>query len=231
MSYQHHWYSDHCPILSLPVGKVVCVGRNYVAHAKELGNPVPDAPVLFMKPSTSIQFIDDTFCLCERQEAYHYETEIAVLIGQSLTNASPTQVQNAVVGIGLALDLTLRATQNQLKSAQQPWERAKGFDGACPITPFLAASQFSDWENITFQLAINEKPVQDGNSADMLFPIATLLGEISQNFTLLPGDVVLTGTPAGVGELHDQDKLRLSLGDKLTVTTRCCIGAQENSNV
>lgn len=210
MSYQHR-FADGSPV-DLPVGKVVCVGRNYAEHAKELNNPVPTEPLLFIKPSTSIVALGEPIPLVPSRGPVHYETEIALLIGSPLTGAvNETQAKNAIAGVGLALDLTLRELQDQLKAKGHPWERAKAFDGACPLSEFVPAALTPALDDIGMQLKINAEVRQLGNSSQMITPIITLLQQIAAVFTLLPGDVVITGTPAGVGKLQAGDFLNLSI--------------------
>lgn len=215
--YQHHW-KDATPV-HLPLGKIVCVGRNYAEHAKELNNPVPEEPLLFIKPATSAVHVTRPLELPDSQGQVHFETELAVLIGKPLTNASASEAQAAILGYGLALDLTLRDLQSRLKDEGHPWERAKAFDGACPLSPFIAAERFSN-DQITFSLDLNEQRQQSGDTRDMIFPIIPLLAHISRHFTLLPGDVVLTGTPKGVGPLQSGQTLTLNLEDQLSVSTK-----------
>ena len=210
MAYQHQ-YSDGTPF-NLPLGKVVCVGRNYAEHARELNNPVPSEPLLFLKPATSVVTLNDAIQLPRGRGAVHYETEIALLIGAPLSGVvSVDEASAAIVGIGLALDLTLRELQDQLKSNGHPWERAKAFDGACPLSAFVPPKQAPALNALPLQLHINGELRQDGNSAEMITPILALLQHIAGVFTLLPGDVVLTGTPAGVGILKAGDQLQLSI--------------------
>ena len=217
MSYQHRFIDDRpC---QLPVGKVVCVGRNYSAHAQELNNPIPANPLLFIKPATSLVALTPGFAIPQHQGSVHHELEVALLIGTQLTHATSAQAIPAIAGISLALDLTLRDLQDKLKANGHPWEQAKAFDGACPIGPFLAPTQWQELHNMPFQLIKNGHITQQGNTRDMLFPIAELLAIMSQSFTLLPGDVVLTGTPAGVGPLHSGDSLHCTLATSLTLTT------------
>lgn len=194
-----------------PVSKVVCVGRNYVDHAKELNNPVPVSPLLFMKPSTSLTALSPKFVLPDSEQEYHYELEVAVLINKKLKSVPQNEVHHAIAGVGLALDLTLRALQTELKSQGQPWEKAKAFDGACPISEFIPIAQVNDIDDIEFSLEKNGKLVQSGNTGDMLFSISYLVATISSCFTLLPGDIILTGTPKGVGKISSLDCLRLKL--------------------
>ncbi|AOY87000.1 isomerase/hydrolase [Marinobacter salinus] len=215
--YQHHW-KDGTPV-HLPLGKIVCIGRNYAEHALELNNPVPDEPLLFIKPATAAVHITRPIDLPRDQGSVHFETELAVLIGRPLTHASASEAEAAILGYGLALDLTLRDVQSELKKKGQPWERAKAFDGACPLSPFVAAEKLGR-DNIHFNLDIDGHRQQTGNTRDMLNPIVPLIAHISSHFTLLPGDVILTGTPKGVGPLQPGQTLSLELEDLLVVGTK-----------
>ena len=214
--YQHHW-KDGTPV-HLPLGKIVCIGRNYAEHARELNNPVPDEPLLFIKPSTAAVHITRPLDFPRDQGDVHFETELAVLIGRPLTNASATTAEAAILGYGLALDLTLRDVQSKLKEKGQPWERAKAFDGACPLSPFVGVDKVRR-EHLTFTLDIDGQRQQTGDTREMLNPIVPLIAHISSQFTLLPGDVVLTGTPKGVGPLAPGQTLSLELDDVLFVET------------
>ncbi|GLR64884.1 fumarylacetoacetate hydrolase family protein [Marinospirillum insulare] len=205
---------------TLPLGKIVCVGRNYAEHAAELNNPIPEQPLLFIKPATSAVAIQETLHLPEGLGDVHYETEIALLMGSPLTKAQPAEALDAVVGVGLALDLTLRDLQTELKKLGHPWERAKAWDGACPLSSFVPATEVKDWQELELSLAINGTEKQRGKAKQMLTPIAELLSHISQTFTLMPGDVVITGTPAGVGKLAAGDRLELQLTNLLQVKTQ-----------
>lgn len=198
--------------IDLPAGKVVCVGRNYAAHAKELGNTVPDAPMLFIKPATALVALDRSLGLPGFSVDVHHEVELAVLIGRVLRDTDAATVVPAVAGLGVALDLTARDVQAELKKKGHPWEIAKGFDGACPISPFAPPESFADWQDISLSLTINGEVRQNGNTRDMVFGIADLVAYMSRYFTLLPGDLVLTGTPSGVGPLGAGDAIVLGLG-------------------
>ncbi|MFC7090291.1 fumarylacetoacetate hydrolase family protein [Halomonas salifodinae] len=205
---------------SQALGKIVCVGRNYVDHAKELDNPVPSEPLLFMKPATSAVALDEPIDAPFSRGEVHFETELALLIGETLSDATAAEAERGVVGIGLALDLTLRDVQSRLKEKGHPWEVAKAFDGACPLSNFLRLERVPNWSALTFSLDIDGERRQYGEGADMIFPVATLLAEISRHFTLEPGDVVITGTPAGVGELPRGSELHFTLTGGLEVVTR-----------
>ncbi len=209
--YQHQTLNGDT--IALPVGKVVCVGRNYAEHAKELNNPIPDQPLLFIKPNTCLQHIAGTLCLHAARGVHHYETELALLVGETIT-AKTVDPISCIQGVGLALDLTLRELQAELKQKGHPWERAKAFDGACPISGFVEIPKI-DLAQLSFSLKLNQQLVQQGDTTQMLFGIKQLLNAISADFTLMPGDIVLTGTPKGVGQLQDQDKIELSLHNSL----------------
>ena len=207
MSYVHH--DIQAKTISLPIGKVVCVGRNYAAHAREFNNPVPTQPLFFMKPATALV----PFGPCLRTpQGVHFETEIACLIAVRLSVVSPEEAWPAISHLGIALDLTLREVQSELKAKGHPWERAKAFDGSCPMSGFIPCQQLPT-SQLTFGLDIDGEPRQRGDSDDMLTPIASLIAEMSQHFTLMPGDIVLTGTPAGVGPLLPGHRLRAFLED------------------
>jgi len=216
--YRHHWI-DGSPI-ELPVGKAVCVGRNYAEHARELGHEVPDEPVLFMKPASAIVGLDEPLHLPEGQGAVHHEVEMAVLMGERLRRADAEQARYAIHGYGLALDLTLRELQNRLKEQGQPWERAKAFDGALPLSGFVEARGISVKQNLRVALDVNGEARQYGHTGQMLMPTFELISHISRWFTLEPGDVVLTGTPSGVAALAAGDQLRMHLGNLLSVSAR-----------
>jgi len=209
MKYQHT-FLDGTPC-NLPVGKVVCVGRNYAAHARELGNAVPETPILFLKPSTALVPLSPSFAIPQGRGECHHETEITLLIGKLLRNASADECRAAIAGVTLGLDLTLRDVQNVLKKNGHPWEVAKAFDGAAPLAPFMASAAFGDLTATGFSLTVNGAVCQEGNTTDMITPVLALLQYISTIFTLEPGDVVMTGTPEGVAALQPGDDLILRL--------------------
>ena len=220
MNYRHR---VNGAVLDLPVGKAVCVGRNYAAHAKELNNPIPTEPVLFIKPNTAFVALGEQLSIPTQLGECHIETEICILIGDKITRGcDEAQAEAAIGGVGVALDLTLRGLQQQLKDKSLPWEKAKAFDGACPISEFVSLDKVADLQQLGIQLRHNSHMQQNGNSADMLTPVVPLLLYISQFFTLIPGDVVLTGTPAGVGPLAVGDQLEISLVDHVYCQTQVC---------
>ncbi|HRD66944.1 MAG TPA: fumarylacetoacetate hydrolase family protein [Candidatus Competibacter sp.] len=212
MAYQHR-YLDGSP-LDLPVGKVVCIGRNYLEHIRELNNAVPETPILFMKPSTSLVALDEPIRLPSGRGECHHEVELAVLVGRELRNAGVETARQAVAGYGVALDLTLRDLQNELKKKGHPWETAKAFDGSCPLSPFLKPEALPAPQATDLALQVNGEFRQQGNTQQMMVGIFELMAYISTHFTLQPGDVVLTGTPAGVGPLQSGDELILGLAGR-----------------
>ncbi len=198
--------------MSLSPSKIVCVGRSYAAHAAELGNAIPDQPVLFLKPPSSLTPLADGIAWNQALGSCHYECELCLRIDQSLSQVSNAAQALAAIGaVTLGLDLTLRDLQDQLKAKGQPWERAKAFDGACLLGDWVDATEIKAWDQVQYQLEINEQVRQVGDTSLLIFSIAELLLDISQSFSLQPGDVVMTGTPAGVGALQANDQLKMTL--------------------
>lgn len=195
--------------------KIVCVGRSYAAHAKELGNAVPDQPVLFIKPPSSLLDFAEGIHWDRSLGSCHYECELSLRLDQPLKQETDPQRALAAIGaVTLGLDLTLRDLQDQLKAKGHPWERAKAFDGACMLGHWVEVSEIADWQQVEYRLEINNELRQHGDTALLLFSVAELLMQISQVFTLEAGDVVMTGTPAGVAALNSNDQLRMTLKGK-----------------
>jgi 2-keto-4-pentenoate hydratase/2-oxohepta-3-ene-1,7-dioic acid hydratase in catechol pathway len=214
----YHRSIENNPI-DLPVGKVVCVGANYHDHIKEMQSVVNDEAVLFMKPTTALASLQyDVLIPCDQGEC-HNEAELVFLISEKLTKVDEETALNAISGVAIGLDLTLRDVQKQLKALGRPWERAKAFDGAAVVSPFISAEKFNNLQDIHFSLSVNCELRQQGHSKMMIRTVAQLVSLISQQFTLLPGDVVFTGTPAGVAALQNHDELTLTL-ENTTFTTR-----------
>ncbi len=214
--YQHQdWYGNY---LNLPVGKVICVGKNYANHIKEMSSYTPKQPLLFMKPESALCHLNHPLDIPVGLGDVNHEIELAVLIGSPLKRANEEYVAKAITGYGIALDLTLRDLQNELKKNSEPWEKAKAFDNACPVSGFISADEFQNPQNAVLKLIINGEIRQYGNTQQMITPIIPLISYMSKFFTLCKGDIILTGTPAGVGSIHTGDKLCLSLNDKSIVT-------------
>ncbi|MBH0085035.1 fumarylacetoacetate hydrolase family protein [Psychrobacter sp. SCQQ22] len=200
--------------LRAPIGKVVCVGRNYAEHARELGNEIPKSPILFMKPASSV--VSTRNAIVRPDSAVygdtHYEAELCIQLSADLSTATAEQAKQAIGGVTLGLDLTLRDLQSKLKEKGHPWERAKCFDGSCVLADWVDPQAFGDFSQVNYQLIINDELKQDGDSALMLFSVYELLAEISHAFSLQAGDVIMTGTPSGVGILQAGDQVKLKLG-------------------
>lgn len=209
MSYSHTFVSGEQ--VDLPVGKVFCVGQNYQDHIKEMGSVTNEQAVIFMKPNTAICTLTQPLVIPKERGECHNEVELSVLIDRPLKNATAQQAMQAICGIGIGLDLTLRDVQKELKRLGRPWERAKSFDASSPLSRFVPTAEFSDIQDLSFSLEVNNTLRQQGNSQYMVRDIVPLICEISEDFTLLPGDVVLTGTPAGVAPLIAGDSLLLTL--------------------
>jgi 5-carboxymethyl-2-hydroxymuconate isomerase len=195
-----------------PIGKIVCLARNYAEHARELGNETPAAPVLFIKPASSVIGDGEAVRIPAYSQECHYEVELAVLIGTQARDVTVDRAMEYVVGYGVAIDMTLRDVQNGLKAKGLPWEIAKGFDTACPLSDFVPAAAVVDPHNVNLKLAVNGDIRQNGTSADMINRIPQIIAHVSAIFTLEPGDVILTGTPAGVGRVQAGDVMSAEIG-------------------
>lgn len=198
---------------SFPIGKIICIGRNYAEHIRELGNEIPDRPVLFMKPASSIIGEDESIIIPSYSRDCHHEVELAILIGRTIKGISATEALSAVAGYGVAIDLTLRDVQSELKGKGLPWEIAKAFDTACPLSGFVPAETVRDPQNLAISLRVNGEVRQDASTALMLRPIPQLIEEISAIFTLEAGDIILTGTPAGVSRLLSGDRVTAEISE------------------
>lgn len=189
--------------------KIICIGRNYAEHAKELGNAVPQRPVIFLKPDTAVLKGND-FYLPEFSQDIHHEVEVLAKISKGGKYIQPENAHKHYEQIGLGIDFTARDLQSQLKAEGLPWEIAKGFDGAAVVSDFFPKTDY-DLKNLEFSLQKNGAVVQHGNTAQMLFGIDAMLAYVSQFFTLRVGDILFTGTPAGVGAVHTGDVLEGNL--------------------
>ncbi len=187
--------------------KIICVGRNYAAHIAELENEKPEHPILFLKPDTSIVLKKQPFFIPDFSSDVHHEVEILVKIKKIGKHIDRKFASKYYDEIGLGIDFTARDLQQQLKEKGLPWEKAKAFDGAAVVGNFLQKSTFNSVDNINFSLKKNEKVVQEGNTALMLWKIDELIEYISKYFTLKIGDIIFTGTPAGVAKVAPNDTL------------------------
>jgi 2-keto-4-pentenoate hydratase/2-oxohepta-3-ene-1,7-dioic acid hydratase in catechol pathway len=198
--------------------KVVAFGRNYAEHAKELGNEVPAIPIVFLKPSTAVVGPDAEVAYPALTSDLHYEGELAVVIGRRCTAVSPGDAASYVFGYTVANDLTMR----DIQKSEGQWTRGKGFDGSCPLGPWVETE--IDPSALSLRSSVNGELRQDGTTADMLRDVGECVSWISQAMTLLPGDVVLTGTPAGVGSLQRGDDVSVTIEGIGTLRTRIIPG-------
>jgi acylpyruvate hydrolase len=188
--------------------KIICIGRNYVAHAHELNNEVPDEPVFFMKPDSSLLRNNDPFFIPGWTSDVHHEIELVLRVSRLGKGIEKRFAHRYYDQIGLGIDFTARDVQNQLKAKGLPWEKAKAFDRAAVIGgSFLTKDQFPDLQNIQFRLDINGTTVQQGNSGLMIFDFDDIIAHLSNYVTLKIGDLIYTGTPAGVGPVRAGDRL------------------------
>ncbi|MGY5850222.1 fumarylacetoacetate hydrolase family protein [Salegentibacter sp. F14] len=188
--------------------KIICIGRNYTQHIAELENEKPQEPVIFLKPDTAILLKKQPFFIPDFSKDVHYEVEVLVKIKRVGKYIQPKFAHKYYDEIGLGIDFTARDLQKKLKEKGLPWEKAKAFDGAAVIgEKWISKKSFSDINNINFSLWKNEESVQQGNTAHMLWKIDELIAYVSEFFTLKIGDVIFTGTPAGVGKVQPNDRL------------------------
>ncbi|ABQ07985.1 fumarylacetoacetate hydrolase family protein [Flavobacterium johnsoniae] len=194
--------------------KIICIGRNYTNHIEELKNERPDEPVVFMKPDSAVLLKQHPFVIPEFSEEVHHELEIIVKINKVGKYIEPKFANKYYDDISVGIDFTARDLQDKLKAKGLPWEKAKAFDGSAVIGDFLPKSDFVSLENLTFELKKNSEIVQKGNTSLMLWKIDELISYVSQFFTLKIGDIIFTGTPAGVGPVKPNDVLEGFLEDK-----------------
>ncbi|ANB12145.1 Fmp41p [Sugiyamaella lignohabitans] len=193
--------------------KILCIGRNYVDHIKELGNSAPSQPFFFLKPTSSVLLPGQGPILRPKGTKLHYELELAVVLNKTLKNINPEtfgekEAIDAIEGYALALDLTARNVQDEAKKKGLPWSIAKGFDTFCPLTPLIPKSQIPDPHNAHLKLLVNGEVRQSDSTNLMLFRIPRILSAVSSVMTLEAGDIILTGTPKGVGSIVPGDNIR-----------------------
>ena len=200
----------------LPRSKVVAIGRNYAAHAAELGNDVPSEPLMFLKPNTSVVGPGDPIFYPPQTRDLHFEGELAVVIGRICRDVPPEQATDVIHGYTIANDVTAR----DLQRSDGQWTRAKGFDSFCPLGPWIETDldphDFSQGRSI--QTHLNGDLKQDGSTRDLIFDIPALIAHVTSVMTLLPGDVILTGTPEGVGPMQVGDEVEVSIAGLGTLT-------------
>lgn len=196
--------------------KIICIARNFLDHAKELGNAVPSEPVFFLKPTTAyLQPGAGAIKIPPGCSNLHFEVELGVVIGKRGSNIPESTAYDFIGGYTLALDMTARDLQEKAKKKGHPWSIAKGFDTSCPVGHFIAKDAIKDPSDVRLWLRVNEESQfrQDGNTKDMIFKIPKMISYISSFMTLEEGDLILTGTPAGVGPVRSGDLITAGLAD------------------
>ena len=192
--------------------KIICIGRNYADHAKELNNPLPKAPVFFLKPDTAILRDGAPFFIPEFSNDIHHEIELVLRISKAGKHIDEAFADRYFDQIGLGIDFTARDLQQQCKEKGLPWEIAKGFDGSAPLGKFVDKASLGNLNNLNFQLKVNGEVRQHGNSCDQIFNFNKVIAYVSQFITLKSGDLIFTGTPAGVAAVKPGDFLQGYLG-------------------
>jgi acylpyruvate hydrolase len=194
--------------------KIIAIGRNYAAHAKELNNPVPGKPVIFLKPATAVLKDNKPFYIPDFSQNIHFELEVVLKISKEGKHIAEKFASKYYEEIGLGIDFTARDIQNEHKEKGLPWELAKAFDNSAAVSNFLPKEEFSDLKNLDFELKINDQVRQQGNTSLMLFSYDYIISFVSQYFTLKKGDLIFTGTPEGVGQVHPTDRLQATLSGR-----------------
>jgi len=189
------------------VGKIVCVGRNYAAHAAELGNELPEFPLIFLKPSSALIFSGNSVLYPDYSNELHYEAELVLLIKNKIKNGNDKESAEAIGAYAVGLDMTLRDVQNELKKRGYPWTLAKCFDTSAVVSDFISSTEYSLTFNEKIKLFQNNQLKQNDKLTNMIFKPHQIVKYISSKMTLEPGDLVFTGTPAGVGKTKPGDKL------------------------
>jgi 2-keto-4-pentenoate hydratase/2-oxohepta-3-ene-1,7-dioic acid hydratase in catechol pathway len=194
--------------------KIICIGRNYAEHAKELGNDIPDEPVIFMKPKSALLQSHTPFYYPEFSNELHYECELVLRVCKNGKYIQERHAGNYYNGITVGIDFTARDLQDELKKKGLPWEKAKAFDNSAAVGKFIDITSAIDKKNINFSLYNNKELVQKGNSSQMIFSFDSIVSHISNYFSLNIGDLIFTGTPAGVGECVVGDQLEAFFEDQ-----------------
>ncbi len=193
--------------------KIICVGLNYRKHAAELGDAIPEEPVIFLKSDNALLINNKPFFYPEFSKEIHYETELVLKVSRLGRHIAPEFAHRYYNEVTVGIDFTARDLQRKHRAASLPWTLSKSFDNAAPIGKFVDKTVFKNLDSLQFSLRINDKLVQQGNSNDMIFSIDTLVSYISNFFTLKIGDLIFTGTPVGVGEVYINDYMQASIED------------------
>ena len=194
--------------------KIICVGRNYNEHIEELNNNFPNEILFFLKPETAIPIKNQPFFIPDFSNEIHHEIELIIKINKTGKHIDELYAPNYYNEISLGIDFTARDVQKKLKINQEPWEKAKAFDGSAAVGDFVNKSEFKDIQNINFKLLVNNQIKQSGNTKNMIFSINKIISYISKYITLKKGDLIFTGTPSGVDKIYKNDILQGFIGEK-----------------
>lgn len=208
--------------------KIICVGRNYADHAKELNNAVPTEPVLFLKPPSAYVREGSPIVVPPHCSVLHHEVELGVVVGTGGSAIPESAAMEHVAGYALCLDMTARDVQDQCKAKGLPWTRAKAFDTSCPVSDFIPKERLPEPGDVQLWLTVNGQPRQSGSTADMIFSVPFLISYISDFITLEEGDLILTGTPRGVSAVQEGDELRAGIRDVISMTFTVHAANQKN---
>lgn len=202
----------------IPIQKIVCVGRNYVEHIHELGNEIPEKPVVFLKPASAVIYSGETILYPAFSNDMHHEVELVLLIGKTIKNANQQTSEDAILACGVGLDMTLRDVQSELKKKGHPWTISKCFDTSAVISDFIFKSEYQLSLNEEIYLKVNGEYKQKDPLAKMMFKPAELVEYVSSLMTLEEGDLIFTGTPKGVGKVNKGDKLEAGIEGLVTLS-------------
>ncbi len=202
----------------VPVGKILCLGRNYAEHAKEMKSEIPTTPVVFLKPSTALINNGEPIVLPRISNDVHQEVELVVVIGNNGKNISSTNALDHVLGYGIGLDMTLRDVQGEAKKKGLPWSVAKGFDTSAPVSEIIARDKIANIQDVVIRCSVNGALRQQTSTSKMIFSVAKIIEYVSTIFTLERGDVIFTGTPEGVGQVKSGDVIEAELQGYIKIT-------------
>lgn len=202
----------------IPIGKIVCVGRNYVEHIQELGNKIPEKPVVFLKPVSAVIYSGGTIKYPDFSQDMHHEVELVLLIGKTIKNADLKTAEDSILAYGVGLDMTLRDVQNELKKRGHPWTMAKCFDTSAVLSEFILKTDYKITLNEKIYLKANGEIRQKDPLAKMMFKPAELVQYVSSLMTIEEGDLIFTGTPKGVGKVNKGDSLEAGIDEILSLS-------------
>lgn len=202
----------------ISVGKILCLGKNYAEHVKEMNSDIPTTPVIFMKPSTALIENGQDICIPGISHNLHHEVELVAAIGKEGKNISAQKAYEYILGYAIGLDMTLRDIQHEAKDKGLPWTVAKGFDTSAPLSAIIPKAQIPDPQNLTILCKVNGATKQHGSTGNMIFSLPKIIEYISTLFTLEPGDLIFTGTPEGVSQVHNGDRIDAELVGYTSIT-------------